>query len=120
MKIHHNRNGRDRPSGYLRTREAWAQQQRRVPRKPHQTLRWARMSRGLEVQMTNYLVSWEIDIDADSPLDAAERALEIQRRPDSIATVFAVRDETGESVEVDLDEYSYAPGHESPAPGKAL
>jgi hypothetical protein len=27
--------------------------------------------------MKNYRVSWEIDIDADSPREAAERALEI-------------------------------------------
>jgi hypothetical protein len=58
--------------------------------------------------MMNYRVSWEIDIDADSPREAAERALEIQRRPDSIATVFTVRDESGESIEVDLGEDSCA------------
>jgi len=51
----------------------------------------------------SYRVSWEIDIDADSPQQAVERALEIQRRPDSIATVFTVQDETGKSIQVDLD-----------------
>ena len=70
--------------------------------------------------MTNYRVSWEIDIDADSPRDAAEKAVEIQRRPDSIATVFTVWDDTGESIEIDLDENSSAPGDESPAPGDTL
>jgi len=59
--------------------------------------------------MMNYRVSWEMDIEADSPREAAERALEIQRRPDSIATVFSVRDEAGESIEVDLDEDSRNP-----------
>jgi hypothetical protein len=53
--------------------------------------------------MMSYRVSWEIDIDADSPQQAVERALEIQRRPDSIATVFTVQDETGKSIQVDLD-----------------
>jgi len=38
----------------------------------------------------NYLVKWEIDIDADSPHEAAEKALAIQRNPESIATVFEV------------------------------
>lgn len=37
-----------------------------------------------------YLVTWEIDIEADSPREAAEKALRIQRDPESIATVFAV------------------------------
>lgn len=40
--------------------------------------------------MTSYLVSWAIDIDADSPEEAAERALEIQRDPAGLATVFKV------------------------------
>jgi hypothetical protein len=68
--------------------------------------------------MMNYRVSWEIDIDADSPREAAERALEIQRRPDSIATVFTVRDETGESIEADLDEDSYVTDDDCPAQGE--
>lgn len=38
----------------------------------------------------SYRVTWEIDIDAASPRDAAEKALNIQRDPNSIATVFAV------------------------------
>jgi hypothetical protein len=67
--------------------------------------------------MMNFRVSWEIDIDADSPREAAERALETQRRPDSIATAFAVRDEAGELMEVDLGEDSNAPDVEYPARG---
>lgn len=35
-----------------------------------------------------YQVTWTIDIDADSHEDAARKALEIQRDPDSIALVF--------------------------------
>jgi hypothetical protein len=42
--------------------------------------------------MTTYLVTWEIDIDAETPRAAAERALEIMRDPDSIGTVFKVED----------------------------
>lgn len=38
----------------------------------------------------NYLVAWYIDIEADSPKEAAEEALRIQRDPSSIATVFDV------------------------------
>lgn len=40
--------------------------------------------------MPEFRVAWEIDIDADSPEEAARKALETQRDPDSIATVFAV------------------------------
>ena len=44
----------------------------------------------------SYLVSWEIDIQADeasSPREAAEQALAIQRDPSSLATNFIVVDE---------------------------
>jgi hypothetical protein len=40
--------------------------------------------------MRDFLVRWEINIEADSPREAAENALEIQRDPSSIATVFSV------------------------------
>lgn len=42
-----------------------------------------------------YHVTWEIDIDfqAETPRQAAQRALEIQRDPDSTATVFTVNGE---------------------------
>lgn len=40
-----------------------------------------------------YRVKWEIDIFTESnPEDAAREALRIQRNPESIATVFDVRD----------------------------
>jgi len=42
--------------------------------------------------MSEYRVVWEIDIDAESHEDAARKALEIHRDPDSIATVFTVID----------------------------
>ena len=56
--------------------------------------------------MSDFLVRWEINIEADSPREAAENALEIQRDPSSIATVFNVRglpkDSTLPWTEVDL------------------
>lgn len=38
-----------------------------------------------------YLVTWTIDIDADSPEEAAKKALHIQRDPVSSANMFEVR-----------------------------
>jgi len=55
--------------------------------------------------MTQYRVVWEIDIDAETPDDAAEAALLVQRDPDSIATFFTVEDlETGERASIDLND----------------
>lgn len=52
-----------------------------------------------------YLVRWEIDIDATSPEDAAEKALKIMRDKESVATVFSVIElaEAGDWKVVDLD-----------------
>lgn len=48
--------------------------------------------------MKNYRVLWEIELEAETPLAAAQEALEIHRDPDSIALVFRVigpiKDET--------------------------
>ena len=53
--------------------------------------------------MTEYIVSWKINLDADSPQEAAQKALEIQRDPESIATVFKVVDlPTKTTTHVDL------------------
>jgi len=49
-----------------------------------------------------YAVIWTIDVDAGSPEEAARKALAIHRNPDSWATHFDVRDETGQVREVDL------------------
>lgn len=38
--------------------------------------------------MPEYRVVWEIDIEADTPKEAAKKALKIQRDPESTATVF--------------------------------
>ena len=48
-------------------------------------------------------VTWQIDLEADSPREAAEKALEIQRNPDSIATVFDVVNGAGKKTRVDLE-----------------
>lgn len=64
--------------------------------------------------MAEYLVTWTIDIDADSPQEAAQKARAVQLRRDSSATVFAVLDKHGEgqkttmvdlSPEEDSDDY---------------
>ena len=54
--------------------------------------------------MKYFLVTWEISIEADSPEEAAVKALEIQRRPTSWATVFDVYHETTGYVRVDPEE----------------
>jgi len=62
--------------------------------------------------MPNYLVTWDINVEADTPLEAAQEALRIQRDPNSIATVMVVREMggygfslgSGTEIEIDLDE----------------
>lgn len=56
--------------------------------------------------MPTYRVMWEIDIEAETKREAAEEALRIQRDPDSIATVFMVRDRVMpyETIAIDLRE----------------
>lgn len=43
--------------------------------------------------MNQYLVTWQIEITADTEQEAAKRALEIQRDPNSMATIFQVSKE---------------------------
>ncbi len=54
--------------------------------------------------MEKYRVVWEIDIDSESPKDAAIKALEIQRNQYSIATVFNVINCNGQEKTIDLDD----------------
>lgn len=55
--------------------------------------------------MKSYLISWEIDLHADSPREAAEKAFEIQRDPASEALFFEVIEHgTNEHINVDLME----------------
>jgi len=55
----------------------------------------------------NYTVTWVIDIfDADTPEEAARKALKIQRDPESLATCFIVNDAddiTAPQVTIDLE-----------------
>ena len=51
-----------------------------------------------------YRVVWEIDIDAATPKDAAQEALETMREHGHTATVFTVTDSHGKKTEIDLDE----------------
>lgn len=52
--------------------------------------------------MKLYYVKWDIELDAENPQKAAEKALEIMRDPDSTATVFEVSEE-GSSDVVTID-----------------
>jgi len=63
--------------------------------------------------MSEFYVEWRIEIDAEDAEDAARKALVIQRRRDSIATVFHVWPEgharvdapnEGDSIVIDLEE----------------
>ena len=52
--------------------------------------------------MKTYRVVWEIELDAESPEDAAREALAIQRDPESEATFFDVRSPEGDIMQIDL------------------
>lgn len=52
----------------------------------------------------HYVVTWEIDIDGDSPQDAARQAWAHMRAVDSTANVFDVLDAEGGCTRVDLEE----------------
>ena len=54
--------------------------------------------------MANYSVVWEIDIEADSPEEAAETARYYQTVSGTTATVFEVWDKMGKITRVDLLE----------------
>jgi hypothetical protein len=53
--------------------------------------------------MPLYHVTWEIDLNAKTPKAAACKALEIQRDPQSTATVFSVSNQKGAIHTIDLD-----------------
>lgn len=54
--------------------------------------------------MKEYHIIWEIDVYANSAEEAAKAARAIQERHDTMATVFDVIDESGESERIDLQE----------------
>lgn len=49
-----------------------------------------------------FIVNWSIDIDAEGPIDAAEKVREILLDPENTASAFEVVDETGKRFAVDL------------------
>ena len=57
--------------------------------------------------MKTYLVSWEIELDAEDEKSAARKAHRIMQDPDSIATVFSVQQviqgKKLKAVQIDLD-----------------
>ncbi len=56
--------------------------------------------------MKKYVVAWYIDIEAESPEDAARQALAIQRNPESLATVFDIKGD-GSTVTVDVEDLDW-------------
>lgn len=54
--------------------------------------------------MKHYFVTWTIDIYAETPRQAAEQALAIQRNQESTATVFGVQPDGEDAHSVDLME----------------
>lgn len=54
--------------------------------------------------MPTYRVTWEIDIERDTPLEAAREAHTIMRDTESTATVFIVTDACGRTTVVDLTD----------------
>lgn len=51
--------------------------------------------------MHEYLVTWAINLTADTPEDAAAQAHRIMLDPSSLATMFDVADECGATFEID-------------------
>ena len=54
--------------------------------------------------MPDYYVEWSIELKADTPKQAAEKALQIQRDPESFSTVFDVIGSDGEPHRINLLE----------------
>lgn len=56
--------------------------------------------------MSMFRVAWHIDIEAETPYEAARKALAIQRDPESIASCFQVRERAGKrrALHIDLME----------------
>ena len=50
--------------------------------------------------MPEFLVTWQIDIEADNAKEAAEKALEIMKDPESIATVFEIENKKKKTLHI--------------------
>jgi hypothetical protein len=72
------------------------------------------LSRWFEVRVpegegVDYFVSWEIEVEAGNPIEAARLARAAQTQPGTMATVFKVSGEdAGEAVLVDLTSIAEA------------
>jgi hypothetical protein len=60
--------------------------------------------RSEEPEIKEYCVTWGIELDAESPEDAAQKALAMLRDPNSQATIFQVEREDYPAVNIDLLE----------------
>jgi len=58
--------------------------------------------------MADYTVIWMIEVDADTPKEAAEFAQEIQCDPNSLATVFDVMETGGEDAKMFLSTLDHS------------
>lgn len=67
--------------------------------------------------MPGFLVQWEIDVEADTPLEAAQQAFNLMRLPDTTTTVFDVieHDSDGEAERIDLLEHPQQGDESCPA-----
>jgi len=56
--------------------------------------------------MPSFRVVWEVDVDADTPLEAAHEAFSMLTDPTSTAVVFSVTgpDDAPDKVTIDLDD----------------
>jgi len=55
-------------------------------------------------KLKEYHVTWEIDVTASSAVEAAKQAREMQTAEGSMANVFDVTSEDGDTTRVDLEE----------------
>ncbi len=57
------------------------------------------------VPVKSYFITWEIEVTAKDPIDAARIAFEMQQDPDTLATCFKVTEQDGEeTITIDLLE----------------
>lgn len=55
--------------------------------------------------MASYIISWHIELDADTPEDAVAEAVDMLMSPDTTATVFDVLDPDDESLIRQIDAF---------------
>ena len=64
--------------------------------------------------MPEYLITWTIEIEADSPLEAVQEARKIQLDPESISTIFSAEDDEGSDPwTIDLNDPETYPEEEN-------